>query len=208
MQKGRHVLDVQRTVAAGMAGRIDAALRAFEVRPHVVPAPAGVAHLPPVIEVRGHSAAIDQCIDGTRPADHAAARPIDAPPIEPGIRQRLVLPIDLRISECAPVADRRLDPESPVRAAGFENQYPVARSGGQAIRKDAAGGARADDDVVELIHLRELSLMVRPRYAISRSAHTFFGSAPRSYRRASTPSRNAAEPCMVRSEPLPKGCSE
>ena len=36
-----------------------------------------------------------------------------------------------------------------VMAAGLEQQHPVARIGRQAVGQDAAGGTRADHDIVE-----------------------------------------------------------
>src|ERR1700675_1965343 len=128
------------------------ALRFLEVRPDVVPPPTDITHLSPIIEVRGHPTAVHQCVDGTRAADHAAARPIDAAPIEPRIWAGLVLPIDRRVRKGSSVTDRRLDPKSPIGAASFENQYPVAPTRRQALGEHAARGAGADDYVFKVLH--------------------------------------------------------
>ena len=47
----------------------------------------------------------------------------------------------------------------PVVAAGFEQQHAVPARGGQAIGEHAAGGARADDDVVEGIRIAVLPFL-------------------------------------------------
>ncbi len=160
MQKRCHVLDVQRALGEDPACGIDAPLGSLEIRAHVVPTPADIAHLPPIIEIRRHPAAVDQRIDGARTAQHAAARPIDTAAVQAGIGQGLVLPIDRGVGKRAAVADGRLDPKAPVGAAGLENQHTVAAARRQALGKHAAGGAGADDYVVKGFHVR--SLVFRP----------------------------------------------
>src|SRR3546814_1307068 len=54
------------------------AFRPLEVGKHVLVGPAGIAELAPMVEVLALAADIDQPVDGTRPAEHAAARPVDA----------------------------------------------------------------------------------------------------------------------------------
>src|ERR1700678_4175292 len=163
MQEGSYILDIQGLIACGVARRI-------------VPAPAHIAHLPPVIEVGGHSATVYEGVDGARTADHAASRPVDAAAVQAGIRQSLVLPIDFRVGEGPPIAYGRLDPKPPIAAARLENQDPVAAPRGQAIGKHAAGRSGADDYVVKIIHAAELSPSFSRRYAISRFAHVIFRS--------------------------------
>src|SRR5450631_3781403 len=192
MQKRRYVLDVQRPLAADAARRIHTALRSLEIRAHVVPTPAGIAQLPPIVEIRRHPAAVDQRIDGTRSAEHPAARPIDAAPVQARIRQGLVLPIDRGVGKGASVPDGCLDPKSLIGAAGFENQDPVASAGRQTIGKDAAGGAGADDYVVKAFHVR--SLVFRPRRAMP------FRDSPILFFAPDAPSRYDVEPCIVPSQ--------
>src|SRR3984885_9923802 len=199
MQVRSHVLHIERPVAADAARRIDAPLGSFEVGAHIVPAPADIAHAPPIVEVLRHAPAIDQSVDGARAPQHLAPRPIDAPSVESRIRSGLVLPIDLGIGECAAVSDGRPDPESPIRAAGFENQHSVAPACGQPIGEHAARGARSDDYVVKALHCNELKLSRLRRYAISRFTHVIF--------RNPGPSRNGAEPCIVPRARLTQGCT-
>ena len=198
MQKRRHVLDVQRPFAQGRpAGSTRRSDRSKYGRTSSQPQP-GLPMLPPIIEILRHAAAVDQRIDGARSADHPPARPVDAAAIEARIRERLVFPIDRGVGKGAAVADGRLDPKAPIRAAGFEHQYPVAATGRQAIGKDAARGARADDDVVKVIHVR--SLVFRPCGAMP------FRDSPMSFFAAAGPSRNGGEPCMVRRTQTQQGC--
>ena len=83
----------------------------------------------------------------TRPRGQYIVRPS-----RPGLLQGLIFPIDAGIGERDAVADRRLDPEARVGAAGLEDQYPIAPAGGQPVGQYAARGTRADDDVVEALH--------------------------------------------------------
>ena len=152
MQKGAHILDVERPVAQGPSFRVDAPLVLLEVGAHVVPAPAGVAHVAPVVEIDRHAAAVDQRVDRARTADDPAARPVHRAPAEFRIRPGLVLPVHCRIGERAAVADRRADPEGPVGATRLEDEYPVAPAGGEPVGQHAAGGARADDDEINTFH--------------------------------------------------------
>ena len=201
MQKRRHVLDVQRPLAGGMARSVHPALRSLEVRAYVVPAPTDIAHLPPIIEVGGHPAAVHQRVDGTRAADYPAARPVNAAPVQSRIRQGLVLPIDRRIRKGSSVSDRGLDPKSSVAAAGFENQYPVASTGRQTVGEDAPRGAGADDYVVNIIHVRSLAFRSRRAMPFRDSPMSFFEDRLTCFGEISIrpwPSRNATETCMVR----------
>ena len=147
-----HVLDVERAGGASPPLRIDAAFRPLEVRPHVVPGPAHMPHRPPVVEIGGHPAAINQRVDGTRASEHAASRPIHGAALEARYGCRLVSPVDRGIGEGAAVTDRRLDPEAGVRSTRLENQDPLPAARRQSLREHAAGRARADDDEVELFH--------------------------------------------------------
>ena len=56
----------------------------FEVGQHVLPGPAGIAHLPPRVVVARLPAHIDHAIDGGAAAEHAAARVGKAATVEPG----------------------------------------------------------------------------------------------------------------------------
>src|ERR1700736_3336294 len=141
MKKGRYVRDVERARTLRMSLRIDAPLRPFEVRLDVIPAPTNIAQLPPVVEILGRAAAVDQRVDGTRTADHPSTRPVHAAPVEAGACEGLILPIDRWIGKGAAVANRRLDPKAIVRAAGLDDQYAIAAACGQPICEHAPGRA-------------------------------------------------------------------
>ena len=148
--------------------------------------------------IGGQAAAIDQRIDGTRTADYAPARPIDGAPVEARIRQRLVLPIDRPVGKCPSIADGCLDPKSSIAAAGFQHQDPVAAACRQTIGQHAARRARADDYVVEGLHLA--SLAFRSRCAMP------FRDSPMLFFEPVAPSRNGVEQCMVLRLSQTQGC--
>ena len=126
-------------------------LGAAEVRQHVVEAPAGIAELPPVIVVRRLAAQIEQAVDRARAAQHLAARLDDLAVVELGLRLGLVEPVDPCVGEQLAVAERDVDPEVAIVAAGLQQQHAMAARGGQAVGQHAAGGTGADDDVVERV---------------------------------------------------------
>ena len=120
----------------------------LEHRQHVVPAPAGEAELAPVVVVGGLAAHVDHGVDRRRAADHLAARIVQRAAVEAGHRFGLEHPVRARIADGEQIADRDVEPDPVVAAAGFEHQHAVVRIGRQPIRQHAAGRARADDDVV------------------------------------------------------------
>src|SRR5690349_17100142 len=62
------------------------ALGLLEIGQYIVPAPAAIAELRPVVEIFGLAADIDQPVDRGRPAEHPAARIRDRPPGGAGVR--------------------------------------------------------------------------------------------------------------------------
>ena len=119
-----------------------------EVRQHVVPAPAGKPKLAPMVVVGGLAAHVDHGVDRGRAADHLAARIVQAAAVEALLGLGLEHPVRARIADGEQVADRDVEPDPVVAAAGFQQQHALARVGGQPVRQHAAGRARADDDVV------------------------------------------------------------
>src|SRR5882724_6220023 len=69
-------------------------LGAAKVRQDVVEAPAGIAELAPMIEIRGLPAQIKQAVDRARPAQHLPARLDDRSVVELGLRLRGIEPVD------------------------------------------------------------------------------------------------------------------
>ena len=112
-------------------------LGAAEIRQHVVEAPARIAELAPVVEVLGLSADVEQPVDRRGAAHHLAARLDDRAAAELGLGLGIVEPVVARVGEQLGVADRHVDPEIAVLAAGFEQQHAMAagsRSGGWRAR--------------------------------------------------------------------------
>ena len=92
---------------------------------------------------------IDHAVDRGGAAQHAPARIVQRPAVQARHRLGLEAPIGARIAHAVEIADRHMDPEIIVAAAGFEQQHPVARIGAEAVGQHAAGRSRADDDIVE-----------------------------------------------------------
>ena len=120
----------------------------LEVGQHVVPGPAGVAHLPPQVVVARLPAHVDHAVDGGAAAEHAAARVVEAAAVEARLLGRLEAPVGARVAHQVEVADGDVDPVVVVLAAGLEQRHAGARIGRQPVGEQAAGRARADNDVV------------------------------------------------------------
>src|SRR5690242_5866242 len=84
--------------------------RAPEVRQHVIERPAGIAELPPVVEVLGLTTDINHAIYRRRPAQHLAAGPEDAPIAGPRVGFGLVAPVDRQVGKSLAKAERDMDP--------------------------------------------------------------------------------------------------
>src|SRR5438046_2929196 len=95
-------------------------LGAPEIGQHVGEAPAGIAELPPMIVILVLAADLEQTVDRTRSAQHLAARLDDLAVIELRLRLGFVQPIDFGIIEQLAIAERDMNPDVPVMAAGFE----------------------------------------------------------------------------------------
>ena len=146
--------DPQRSAAAAQIVRAAAiALDAFEQRQHVVPAPAAVAELRPVVVVLALPAHPHHAVDCARSAEHLSARHRDVAPA--GVRLRLggVEPVHAGTIDEACKADRDAR-ERMGLAAGLEQQHLIAAVLGQAVRQRGAGGPCSDDDKIgrALVH--------------------------------------------------------
>ena len=117
-------------------------------RQHVVPAPAPQAELAPVVVVGGLAAHIDHGVDRRRAADHLAARIVQRAAVEAGHRFGLEHPVGARIADREQVADRDMEPDPVVLAAGLEQQHAAFRIRRKTVRQHAACRARADNNVV------------------------------------------------------------
>src|SRR5262252_4566125 len=139
---------MQRILAARLV------LAAAKIREHIIEAPAGIAELAPMIEVRRLAADVEQAIDRARPAQHLPPRLDDLSVVELCLRLRGIEPIDLAIGEQFAVAERDVNPDMAVMAARLQQQNAIATRGGQTIGEHAAGAAGADDDIVEGVRVR------------------------------------------------------
>ena len=125
-------------------------LQPLEQRPHIVIAPAGQAELAPVIVIGGLSPHRDHGVDGGGAADHLAAGIGKCPSVEPGLRLGFEHPVRTGIADRKEIADRYMKPDPVVVAAGLEDQHAVFRIRRQPVGHDAAGGARANHDIIEI----------------------------------------------------------
>ena len=103
-----------------------------------------------MIVIGSLSAHRDHGVDGRRAADHLAAGIGQRTAVETGLGLGSKHPVRPRIADREQVADRDVKPDPVIVAAGFQDQHPVSRIGRQAVGDDAAGGAGADDDIVEI----------------------------------------------------------
>ena len=110
--------------------------RALEVGQHVVPGPAGIAQLAPLVVVARLAAHVDHAVDRGAAAQHLAARIVERAAVEAGLGLGLEAPVGARVADHVEVADRDVDPEVVVLAAGLEQQH--ARRCGSADRRLAS----------------------------------------------------------------------
>src|SRR6202030_867902 len=81
-------------------------LSLLEVWQDIVPAPAAIAELPPMVEILGLAADVDEAVDRRRAAEHPAARVGDRPSGRARIGFRLEVPGEGRVVEQLHEADR------------------------------------------------------------------------------------------------------
>ncbi len=176
-------MHARRLDAPFAAGRVRGALAEkmalvlAEVRQHVVIAPAGEPKLAPVVVVGGLAAHVDHGVDRGRAADHLAARIIEAAAVKPLLGLGLEHPVRARIADSEQIADRDVEPNPVIVAAGFQQQDALAGIGRQAVRQHAAGRARADDDIV-VVALNQRWRSHDPASRQLRSEQSAAGSAP------------------------------
>ncbi len=136
-------------------GRGEAVLHPLEVRETVRVVPrlhAGVGS--PALVVQRVAALEDHPVDGARPAEHLAARVVDAPAVHVRLRLGLVLPVVEAAADRERQRGGHLDEDIPDRvvAPRLEHQHPVRRVLRQPVGERAAGGATADDHEVVRAH--------------------------------------------------------
>ena len=139
--------------AAGRMHRACSGVMVFglqKIGQDIVPRPAGIAELAPVVVVRRLTAHVDHSVDRRASAEHLAARIDEASPVEARLGRSLHHPVRARVAHAVQVSDWNADPVVGVAAPGFEQEHAGARVFRQAVRQYAAGGAGAHDDVVVL----------------------------------------------------------
>src|SRR5262249_18831103 len=145
---------MQRILAARLV------LGAAEVGQYILEAPAGIAELAPMIEVRRLAADVEQAIDRAPPAQHFPGRLDDLPVVQLGLRLRAIEPIDLAVGEQLAVTERDVNPDIAIVPARLQQENAMATRGGETIGENAAGASSADDDIVEGVRM---CLHRRPR---------------------------------------------
>ena len=143
-------------------------LMAQEMGLHVLPAPAFEAELAPAVIVGRLPAHVDHAVDRRTAAERLAARIGDGPAVEAGLLLGHEHPVRTRIVERVEIADRDMEPDPVVLAAGLEQEHAMAGIRGQPVRQHAARGARADDDVIVGLglahHVTAQQATARPRF--------------------------------------------
>jgi hypothetical protein len=142
-------LDAQRPATAMACIVVEIViLRAAKQRQHVVPAPAGIAHLAPAVVVARLSAHVDHAIDGGTAAENLAARVEQRAAVEARLFCRAIAPVGARIADAVEIADRDMHPMVIVAAARLQQQHPVFRIHAQPVGEHAAGRTGTDHDVI------------------------------------------------------------
>ncbi len=119
-----------------------------EIGQHVVPAPPGVAKLPPVVIVRRLPAHVDHAVDGATAAQHLAARIGQRAPVQPRLGRGFHHPIGARIADAIEIPHRHLHPVVVVIPPGLKQQDVIGRISAETVGQNTARGARADNDIV------------------------------------------------------------
>ena len=127
------------------------ALTALEQRQDIVPAPAGVSQLPPVLVVQRVAANIEHAVDGARPAQPPPPRPIEPPAVQMRLGLGEIAPVVRTGLEQPRHAGRDLDPTVLGLRTGLQQKHARIGIGGKPVGQDAAGGPGAHDHIVELI---------------------------------------------------------
>jgi hypothetical protein len=152
----------QRPAAAvELGGALLPVFGALEIGQHVVPRPAAIAELAPMVEILGLAADIDHAVDRRRAAEHAASRVEDRTVVDPGIGLGRKAPGQLRMIEQFDVPGRDMDQRVPVAPAGLDQDDPCGRIGRQPVRQHAPRRPGPDDYIV-CLHLKILSAPETP----------------------------------------------
>src|SRR5256885_541429 len=123
-------------------------LEPLVIRQYILVRPAGVAHREPVVEVTLLAADINHRVDGATAALDLAARNVQSAIVELLFRLAVVHPVGAPVVVREHVPDRYFEAQRLVGATCLEQQNGVFAAFSESMRKNAAGGTRADNDVV------------------------------------------------------------
>ncbi len=152
--------DVAFAAVHPFVGQADAPFAALEIGQDVRVAPAAIAALRPMVEIRGLAAIVDHAVDGTAAAQRAALRGEDLPAAAAFARFGLELPRVFRIEQHLDEAGGHMDVGVIVGRAGFQDADLDPRILRQAPGQHRPGRPRADDHVVKCFPIRR-RLVVR-----------------------------------------------
>src|SRR5579862_1954593 len=124
-----------------------------EIRQAIVPRPATIAELRPVVVILGLPADVDQAVDRRRAADHPAPRVDDLPPGGAGIGLGAKLPGQRVVVEHLEEPGGDVNKRVPIAAARLDQQHLGAGVFAQPVGQHAARRTRADDDVIRVHRL-------------------------------------------------------
>lgn len=144
--------DVHRPACAARVGRPQLMiLDRQEGAADRLPAPAGRARRLPVVIILRMAAGIDHAVDRARSAQRLAAQP--DPRRIAGLGLRRIMPGEARIGQRAAQPQRNADIGRGRFRPRLDQRDGAVRIGAQPARQHAAGGAAADDDIIErLVH--------------------------------------------------------
>ena len=94
--------------------------RLFEDRQYIIPGPAAVAELRPVVVVAFLASHIDHGVNRTTAAQAFAAGIVDTAVVQTGIWLDFIAPVGARVIDGKKVARRDVDPEVVILFAGFQ----------------------------------------------------------------------------------------
>jgi hypothetical protein len=124
--------------AVELGGAALVVLGALEVGQHVVPAPAGVAEVAPLVVVAPVAADVDHRVERRGAAEHAAARDVDAAAVERGLGLGGEVPVEGRLVELGE-RHRDVEPVLAVRRSGLDQADRDVRVLREAVGQHAAG---------------------------------------------------------------------
>src|SRR5215831_17123806 len=116
----------------------------------VVPRPATVAELAPMVEILGLTTNINHAVDRTGAAEHPAARVEDRAPIDAGVWLGPETPGQGRVVEQFDVAGGDVDQRVSVAPTRLDQHDPGPGVPAQPIGEHASRRARADDYIIRL----------------------------------------------------------